>query len=108
MSSAARRRLEPCQDDHEEDTMLREFEAVLEKGEAKGAHTYVKMDGSADFFGTRGLVKVRGAIDGEPFEGAFMAMGDGTHKLPVRAAVRARIAKEAGEKVRVRLDERLT
>ena len=36
-----------------------------------------------------------------------MAMGDGTHKLPVKAEVRRAIAKEAGDPVRVRLVERL-
>jgi len=65
------------------------------------------MDDAADLFQTRGLVKIRGAIDGQPFDGALMAQGDGTHRLPVRATLRKAIGKEAGDTVRVRIDERI-
>jgi hypothetical protein len=67
----------------------------------------VVLDDVPALFGTRGLVKIRGAIDGEPFTGALMAQGDGTHRLPVRAALRRSIGKEAGDTVHVRIDERV-
>ena len=83
------------------------FTATLTQSPAKGGWTYVVMDGSADFFATRGLVKVNGTIDGQSFTGSFMALGDGTHKLPVNATIRRHLGKQAGNTVTVHLDQRL-
>ena len=65
----------------------------------------ITWDESVAYFGSTKSVKVKGTIDGVPFQTAFMPWGDGTQFLPLNKALLKALGKQPGDEVEVTLDE---
>lgn len=62
------------------------------------SHEYIQT------FGSKGQVKVKGTINGYPFQSTALPMGDGTHYLVVGKSIRDQIQVAQGDRVRVFLE----
>ncbi|PNG23814.1 DUF1905 domain-containing protein [Streptomyces cahuitamycinicus] len=74
--------------------------------EPNSGWTCVIMPGSGEFFGTRRPVKIGGTVDGHPFQATMLPVGDGTHMVPLKAALRKVLGKDRGEAVTVHINKR--
>ena len=79
------------------------FTATIIKDEAKGGWTYVLWSDSVAYLGTGKAAKVEGTIDGHDFKATFLPWGNGSHMLPIKAALLKVLKKHAGDTVEVRL-----
>ena len=91
---------------------LYEFEAVIQVVPDKnGAYVVFPYDIRQEF--NKGRVKVHATFDGEPYEGSIVNMGlkntDGTicYIIGVRKDIRSKIGKNAGDTIKVTIQERV-
>ena len=76
------------------------FQAEIKEGHGGGAYVVVPFS-VADVFGTRGQLRVKGTIDGQPFQSSMAPMGGEHHVLGLHKATREAIGKSVGDTVRL-------
>lgn len=82
-----------------------EFTAVIRKvPDIDGAYVEIPFDVREEF--GKGRVKVHATFDGVGYDGSLVRMGIPCHILGLRKDIRARIGKQPGDTVAVRLQER--
>jgi hypothetical protein len=81
------------------------FQATIEE---RGGWTVVVWPESVAFFGSTRSIKVKGSMNGVPFQTAFLPWGDGTQFLPVSKKVLKAMGKQSGDTITVTLEESLS
>jgi hypothetical protein len=76
--------------------------------EKNSGWTCVVVPESGGVFGTRKPVRVAGTIDGHEFQATMLPLGDGTHMVPLKAALRKVLGKAVDDRVTVHLAQRLS
>lgn len=82
-----------------------EFDAIIAREKNSGWSCAI-LPGSGIAFGTRKPVKVAGTVDDVAFDATMLPIGDGTHMVPLEAALRKAIGKQEGDSVTIRLHQR--
>lgn len=85
--------------------MKHTFRAVIQEGRGGGAFVRIPFD-VEQVFGRKRL-PVRAWIDGEPYRGTLVRMGEPCHILGILKEIRTRIGKDIGSEVEIVLDEDL-
>lgn len=81
------------------------FEAEIKKvPDIDGAYIEFPYDVRAEF--GKGRVKVHATFDGEPYDGSLVRMKTPCHIIGLRKDIRTKINKQAGDKVKVTIQER--
>src|SRR5258708_39658941 len=78
------------------------FHATIE---SRNGFTYVIWSESVAFFGSTRSIKVKGTMEGIPFQTAFLPWGDGTQFLPVSKKLLKALHKQLGDTIEVYLEE---
>jgi hypothetical protein len=85
--------------------MKQKFQAKLLAMGPKGAWTKMPIPFNvAEVFGMRSQVRVKGTINGIPFQNSLMPVGDGTHMMNISKALQTGAEVRAGEVVTVIMD----
>jgi hypothetical protein len=81
------------------------FRAVIEDAGGGGAYVNIPFDVEKTFGKKR--VKVIASIEGEPYRGTLVRMGEPQHMLPVLKEIREKIGKSFGDEIEIEIEEDL-